>query len=435
MTPLHAAWNRDFAKLREYKAQFGHCAIPQGEIEFKSLFDWVSTQRARRKRGGLTDVQISNLDKVGMDWTHEKLINDGIKKPRKKRSDSEPSRKIWDGHFNKLVEFNQRYGHLDIKLGEDNDELKPLAQWASAVISQGKAGLLSQARMDKLNSIGFIWNWQSQKSDSTWMNHYEALEKYFTENGNPNMPKTHENTVLANWIWIQRQRNKRRELTVVQINLLNKLNFRWDARADKWLDQLELLKEFKLKFGHCNVELDASEHKTLKWVNLQRKYKADGSLEPWRANLLNEIGLVWHKYPLTEHNWQSRFEQLKQYLLENSDDPSILKDRVLSRWASLQRYRFKTGELDSGQIDLLNEVGFVWKFRDRGCWEDRLNEVDEFVKNNNHGKIPLNISHPPKLGAFVNAMRTKKNSGILSADRIAKLNAVGFDWGSGARAV
>ena len=34
----------------------------------------------------------------------------------------------------------------------------------------------------------------------------------------------------------------------------------------------------------------------------------------------------------------------------------------------------------------------------------------------------------PKLGHFINTMRTQRNSGKLSADRVAKLEAVGFAW-------
>lgn len=35
---------------------------------------------------------------------------------------------------------------------------------------------------------------------------------------------------------------------------------------------------------------------------------------------------------------------------------------------------------------------------------------------------------PPKLAAFVNATRVQRNKGTLSAERIAKLDAVGFVW-------
>jgi hypothetical protein len=72
----------------------------------------------------------------------------------------------------------------------------------------------------------------------------------------------------------------------------------------------------------------------------------------------------------------------------------------------------------------------TWKSREVGTWEDRLAEVAAFKAKNDHCEIPLNYPENPKLGRFVNNMRTGRNSGRLSADRIAKLDALGFVWTS-----
>jgi hypothetical protein len=76
----------------------------------------------------------------------------------------------------------------------------------------------------------------------------------------------------------------------------------------------------------------------------------------------------------------------------------------------------------------LDEVSFTWKHRDRGSWEDRLAEVIAFKEKHGHCNIPLTLTEPPKLSGFVNATRDQKNKGVLSAERIAKLDAVGFMW-------
>jgi hypothetical protein len=79
---------------------------------------------------------------------------------------------------------------------------------------------------------------------------------------------------------------------------------------------------------------------------------------------------------------------------------------------------------------MLDQLGFTWKSRDVGTWEDRLAEVVAFKAQHGHCDIPLKYPENPKLGRFVNAMRTARNSGKLTGERIAKLDAVGFVWSS-----
>lgn len=130
------------------------------------------------------------------------------------------------------------------------------------------------------------------------------------------------------------------------------------------------------------------------------------------------------------------FERLKQFYAEhgNSDVANSNEDdRQLATWVAYQRAQRKKEALSEEQIKLLEEIEFTWKYRDRGSWEDRLAEVISFKKIHGHCDIPLKLTDPPKLGAFVNATRVQRNKGVLSAERIAKLDAVGFLWGKDMR--
>ena len=82
------------------------------------------------------------------------------------------------------------------------------------------------------------------------------------------------------------------------------------------------------------------------------------------------------------------------------------------------------------QVRLLDLLGLTWKRREVGTWDDRLAEVAAFKANYGHCEIPFRYPKNPKLGRFVNNMRSQRNSGRLSADRIKKLDAIGFLWGS-----
>jgi hypothetical protein len=87
-----------------------------------------------------------------------------------------------------------------------------------------------------LEGLGFVWNWQKQKGQETWMKWYRELENYAREHGNPHVPRTHGNTKLASWVWIQRIRRDKPyanapQLTNEQVALLDKLGFRWSIKG------------------------------------------------------------------------------------------------------------------------------------------------------------------------------------------------------------
>lgn len=214
--------------------------------------------------------------------------------------------------------------------------------------------------------------------------------------------------------------------------MLDKLGFHWDARDGKWMAQFEKLKEFKRKFSHCNVEFEKDGYAPLlSWLTIQRSYKKEGQLQTERVAMLDELGVAWESGDARDAKWQAMYEQLKKYSIEygNSDVPHLSQDnRQLAAWVGSQRQQRKKNLLLDEQIRLLDEIGFTWKHRDRGSWEDRLAEVIAFKERHGHCNIPLTLTDPPKLAAFVNATRVQRNKGTLSAERITKLDAVGFVW-------
>ena len=172
---------------------------------------------------------------------------------------------------------------------------------------------------------------------------------------------------------------------------------------------------------------ECGDKKLISWVRTQRSLKSDGKLQPEREALLNSIGFNWNR-DVTDNKlqeiWRGMYEKLKQYHKAHgdSDVPCRSKENPkLATWVATQRARKKQGDLSDEQIQLLEKLGFTWKSRDRGTWDDRLAEVAAFKEKNGHCEIPLNYPENPKLGHFVNAMRTQRNSGKLDADRITKL--------------
>jgi|GEM_PF-1654261 len=135
--------------------------------------------------------------------------------------------------------------------------------------------------------------------------------------------------------------------------------------------------------------------------------------------------------------WEESYESLKRYHAEhgNADVPNGWRtNRKLASWVSAQRQRRKKNAMPDEQIRLLDDIGFTWQVRERGDWEDRLAEVAAFKLEHGYCNIPVHYPANLRLGRFVNAMRTQKNRGVLSEERIAKLDAIGFVWASARKA-
>merc|ERR1711862_777411 len=90
-----------------------------------------------------------------------------------------------------------------------------------------------------------------------------------------------------------------------RFKLPKEIGFEWKARCEEaheatWRENLEKLREFQAKFGHCTVSLRDKPNKQLAvWVQYQRRhYKLSqmgkrSSMNPKRVKLLNEMGFKW----------------------------------------------------------------------------------------------------------------------------------------------
>jgi superfamily II DNA or RNA helicase len=424
---LFTSWDIFFGKLAAFNARFGHCNVEAGWEEDPSLQGWASSQRTRRKKGTLTDEQIARLDGLGFVWDWQAQSAD----------------ENWLRWFQKLELFKEQSGHTNPSIYGDDS---PLGRWVSSQRARHKKGKLTEPQVQRLDGLGFVWDYQAQKGAETWMKWYRELENYTKQHGNPHVPRTHANTKLASWVWIQRQRKKGLYKThgdvdlmaAEQSALLDKLGFSWAPRDENWAARLEQLKQFKAQHGHCEVGLGAkADEDLLGWAVQQRSLKAEGKLDNERKAQLDALGFSWAGEIVNER-WEKVYQRLKAYHAQHGDADVPYRwkeDVILAAWVRYQRHRRKKGLISDEQIQLLEALSFTWRHRERGSWEDSLGVLAAHKAKEGNCDIPLKYPENPKLGHFVNSMRTKRNNGSLSADRIAKLDALGFVWASSRKAL
>ncbi len=129
-------WNKMVRLLGEYRAKYGHCAVPAQWRPNPQLGRWVSALRYRRKMKDLNDDQCRQLDALGFVWG--------------------PNESIWDNHFRDLEKYKKRYGHCNVPTQWKRNRI--LAAWVSNQRTLHRKGKLGPDRVRRLNELGFEWS-------------------------------------------------------------------------------------------------------------------------------------------------------------------------------------------------------------------------------------------------------------------------------------
>eukprot|EP00579_Thalassiosira_antarctica_P020811 CAMPEP_0201959360 /NCGR_PEP_ID=MMETSP0904-20121228/6349_1 /ASSEMBLY_ACC=CAM_ASM_000553 /TAXON_ID=420261 /ORGANISM="Thalassiosira antarctica, Strain CCMP982" /LENGTH=255 /DNA_ID=CAMNT_0048505021 /DNA_START=118 /DNA_END=881 /DNA_ORIENTATION=+ len=229
------------------------------------------------------------------------------------------------------------------------------------------------------------------------------------------------------------------------------------AYENKWNVKYDLLVEFQVKYGHCNVHTkDIFNGQYLgSWVDTQRRVYKKGTLLHGRVHRLNGIGFNWS--PMTtkayqkskvkepalraqsmkvgafQQRWNEKYDLLVEYKQEhghcNVPRNDITNGQKFSSWLNIQRRFYKKGTLPGHRVDRLNEIGFNWSVHDVS-WEEQFKQLVEFKGKHGHCRVPVRYLNDPSFGQWVTGQRKryKGKGGKLGKDRIDRLNGIGFMW-------
>lgn len=401
-----ATWDKYFKELVCYQEENGDCNVPRSYS--KNLGNWVSNQRQYRKKGTLSDEHQAKLDSIGFVW---------IAKPRRATQTTANDDNSWDKRFQDLVGYRRIHGDCNVptrhsKLGSWvcnqrqvkkkgtmdieresalesigflwetssdfrtwNERYRELAilkkandgccipanrlklnRWANLQRQKRKEGSLSVERHEKLDSIGFVWEFNP---DSKWNQRFQELTEYKTVTGNCNVSRLHSK--LGIWVSNQRQWMKRGSLRADRKSKLDSIGFVWELKGgskasnfdSQWNDQFELIIKYKQKHGHCNIPRN---HPIGTWVMNQRNLNKKGALSSERRAKLDSIGFVWS----LKVDWNDRFQELVEYKEANGNFKVSTTRTQLRTWVLNQRKLKNRGCLTSERKAKLESIGFSW---------------------------------------------------------------------------
>ena len=276
---MEERWNNKMKDLISFKTRHGHCNT-FSRTNDRDLDAWVHKQREYYKL--YEEQQPTPLAPA----RYEQLKSVGLFSAANK----------WEQRYCELKDYWLKHGDSDVPI-----DYPKLGIWC--LNQRFNLENMPQERIDKLDDIGFTWNYNTRSSnEEAWNAKYESLLSYIHENGHPNVPKSNE--PLSCWVRKQRYeyskfiKKKKSQITRERINKLNAVGFSFRLRADTipWDQRYHDLVQYKQEYGHFNIP---SNHPTLgSWSIYQRsqfKHFIEGrpsTIDQTKANKLVSIGFV-----------------------------------------------------------------------------------------------------------------------------------------------
>jgi superfamily II DNA or RNA helicase len=91
---LGVSWDERYGQMAAFKAREGHCNVPSGHPENPSLAVWLHNQRAKHRKGRLSENYVERLRLLGVEWE----LQDAA----------------WEQRFRELATFRAREGHSEV---------------------------------------------------------------------------------------------------------------------------------------------------------------------------------------------------------------------------------------------------------------------------------------------------------------------------------
>jgi len=329
----------------------------------------------------------------------------------------------WDERLGELAAYKARFE--DCRVPKGWPENPSLGRWVHTQRTAFNSGKLPPDRVARLDALGF--EWEGHYAD--WETSFSALEAYKARFGDCRVPaRWPENPSFGRWVHTQRTAFNSGKLPPDRVARLEALGFEWDAIMAAWETSFTALEAYKARFGDCRVPLNWPENPSLgTWVGGQRKAFNSGKLPPDRVARLEALGFEWE---VLAADWETSFSALEAYKARFGDcrvPANWPENPSFGAWVTTQRKTFKSGKLPPDRVARLEALGFEWD-PFIAAWETSFSALEAYKARFGDCRVPARWPENPSLGKWVSVQRNTFNSGKLPPDRVARLEALGFEW-------
>ena len=264
-----AHWERCFALLQKYVAQYGRFPIETEYYEDFALGKWCSNQKLHAKLPDYPKERMDKLRQIGLLSTTRDAV--------------------WEQHYESLQRFVAERGCLP-KRNEYYEGFN-LGAWCAEQKRKVNAGGYVQERVDKLKALGLP---EHTAKSAGWDEMYRMLQEYVQEYHKfPIAKEQYHGLNLGNWCEMQKFLARNTEYPAERMQKLEEIGIFSTTQKAKWDRHYQLLQEFVAEYGRLPKQKEAYRDVKLGlWCTMQKqRYKKAGYLAEHRLKL-QEIGLI-----------------------------------------------------------------------------------------------------------------------------------------------
>lgn len=435
---LTASWELMYQTAEQFYQEQGHLRVPKRykTADGYALGSWLATQRSVRagqQYGRLSPERIAKLDKIGMIWEDQYTAS-------------------WNRYYAALTKYRQEHGDLDIPadyVTADGIRLGGfICNLRTARALGNRCVYLTEERIQKLDSLGMIWN----KLDLLWERNYAACLEFYQEHRDLNIPVKYVSpNGLKIGVWLQKIRRNRANgngrLSQEQIDRLNAIGMVWeDTYTRQWeYGYRQALKWYEV---HRSLEVpatyvDEDGFPLGKWIGRHREINPNTGrrairLTPERKMKLDALEMRWEK----NDPWETRYQLAKAYYSEHGDlnipGGYVVEGIWLNKWLNEQKQIYlgkRSGKsLTDRQIAKLEKIGMSWGSQSERIWIVRYAEAKRFfIEHGNWALSDNQTSDGKRLNNWVRMQRKAAKAGKLSQRQIQMLREIGITFGCSAQ--
>ena len=341
----------------------------------------------------------------------------------------------WDMYYASAKQYYKENGNLEVPARYITEEGYALGSWLNnqKAIRKGTiVGKLTEDQIQKLNSIGMIWD----SLDYFWEQNFRLAKEYYLAHGNLDIPtnfKSKDGKHLGNWILRQRQLYKSNSLTDEQIKKLDSIGMDWMDRVDRiWENGFIEAKNYSKEYGNLSVPKNYRSKTDFPlgiWIQRQRSLYKNKKISDDRIKRLTDVGMNWNP-----DNWESRFNLVKQYYEEqgniNISQKEVIQGVWLGKWILSQKKAMEEGKLTSEQIEMLKTLPMEEVGRKDNRWWSMYEEAKKYYLKFGHLNVPMDYltSSGKKLSDWIIRQRRNYKLGKMPLEHKEKLDDIGFVW-------
>lgn len=272
--------------------------------------------------------------------------------------------------------------------------------------------------------------------EENWLNILESYKQFKKEfNKEPEYNEVYQNFCLGYWCNHQRYAYRTGTMPIKRIELLEKVDFRFDTAVDtKWMTKFLLLKKFvtiQYRFPKRNEHFEGSDLND--WCSKQRKRYKSGRMTEEEENLLRELNFDFRtREERDEESWLDQYNATINFKSKYGRFPvndEKYNGFKIGVWCQKQKHANVKEKLSIEHKRLLDEIGFDFEAKEvklNRNWDYKYNLVQEYKTY--YGTLPgrEDIYKGIKIGSWLSKQISLCNLDKLSEERVRHLQNLGI---------